>query len=154
MTNAQQITLPIWQLPDPPYIEAPRRGSDLYITHPLVPLQLFPNSKWVYIALLSAGRGTASQYCPYRYPQIGYEGIATLLKKMNGVVLTKDEVRYSIKQLSAIKYVTLKTEAQHGTDAAIYEVLTGSSVMRMLRDAGCSYCRVGKGRRIQLIRPI
>jgi hypothetical protein len=154
MTNPQQIDLPIWQLPTPPYIEVPVLGSDVRITNPLVPLKPFPNSKWVYLVLLAAGRGTVDQQYPYRYPQIGYKGLAKRLKKINGVVLTKDEVRYAIKQLRALNYLPRTTEAQHGTDAAIYEVLTGPSVMRMLHDAGCTHYRIGKGRKIQLIRPI
>jgi hypothetical protein len=150
----QQLALPIWQLPTPPCIEAPLRRSDVRITHPLAPLAPFPTTRWVYLVLLLAGRGTADQQCPYRYPQIGYEGIAKLLKAHNGVVITKDRARYAVKQLSRLKYLRRTTEAQRGTDSAIYEVLTGPSVMRMLRDAGCSHYCVARGEKIQLIRPI
>ena len=154
MEQSNQIDLQIWQLPTPPYIEASIRGSDVKIIDALIPLNPFRNTKLVYLALLLKARGTANKQHPYVYPQIGYIGISKLVRERWHVRICKRSVQYAIDRLVELKYVQCSVEARLGKTPTAYAVLTCPAVMRMMQDAGCTYCRLLEGKKIQLIRPI
>jgi len=156
-TTGQQLSLPLTDLPTPPFIEDRVQSSDQRITKLNAHLRRLGNPFRVYEQLLIEGANTAKYPSRCLFPQCGYQTLAIKLQKRCGIRIDKKSVRRALDLLMYLGYVQRTREAEKGKYAAVYAVLTPRGIVEMFRNAGVRYFRLIREknkRKIQLIKPM
>jgi len=152
-----QPLLPFDRLPMPPVVATHLRNTDIEITDAFTPLEKYANARYLYLALLAlAAQDSADSVksdTPHLHVQRGYASLIKFIRQEYEPLLDKWALQKAVKILEQYRYIQRTIKAHGGTEATTYALLKPRAVMEMLTLAGCTHCRILRGRRVQLIRP-